>query len=155
MSSARTFALIGFIFFAIMAAIWAMVTAFVLATTIGVEIISPGFVTYGVSLALSVGFAAWSWSTLKDIDAGDYGKAQTPALLLGILGLFPPIGAIIAGVFFILVFWKLNSAMTYAQVPPPFHAPVPASPAGRICTECGRAIPLDAKFCPHCGKELA
>lgn len=146
--------MVGFIFFAIMGAIWAMVTSIVVITSIG-RIISPGILVLIVFLALSLGFTVWAWNTIKVIDAGHYNRSQGSALLLGIIGIFPPIGAIIAGVFFILVFWKLSSAVTYAQVPPPIYASRPPLLAGRICIECGRAIPTDAKFCPHCGKELA
>ncbi|MFQ5712208.1 MAG: DUF6114 domain-containing protein [Candidatus Geothermarchaeales archaeon] len=33
-------------------------------------------------------------------------------------------------------------------------APMPPQPTGRFCTQCGRAIPIDAKLCPYCGKHL-
>jgi len=38
---------------------------------------------------------------------------------------------------------------TPPTVPP---APTPTTPL-RFCLQCGRQIPLDAKFCPYCGKE--
>jgi membrane protease subunit (stomatin/prohibitin family) len=28
-----------------------------------------------------------------------------------------------------------------------------AAPAPRFCTQCGNSIPLDAKFCPQCGRQ--
>ncbi len=27
--------------------------------------------------------------------------------------------------------------------------------ATRLCTQCGRKVPLDMKYCPHCGKTFA
>jgi hypothetical protein len=32
--------------------------------------------------------------------------------------------------------------------PPQYQAPI-----NRICTQCGRAIPENTKFCPNCGKQ--
>ena len=37
------------------------------------------------------------------------------------------------------------------KVPP--GAP-PAEKVTRVCTSCGRVVPPDVKFCPHCGKEI-
>ncbi len=160
--SARTFALIAFVFFAVLTAIWAVVYLVIL---IGVMVVSgmagvmpmglffPLIFPMGIWAGLNVGLTFWSWSNLKDIDAGRLQKAETASLVMGILGL---IANIISGIFMLLAYTKLNSAIRYATTPPPAYQPAyqPPPPAGRMCTSCGRAVTLDAKFCPHCGAEL-
>jgi len=37
------------------------------------------------------------------------------------------------------------------SVPP---APVPTTTPLKFCSQCGYQIPFEAKFCPHCGKEI-
>lgn len=154
--SARTYALVGFLFFAIMAGIWSLV---VLASGLSAFTsrpfgagpaywIAPVILPFGVFLGLSIGFAAWGWGILKEIDRGGFARAQNSSLVLGILGLFPPIGAVVAGVFYLLAYYKLGVVLA------PAREPALAAPMGRMCPACGRAVPLDAKFCLHCGKEL-
>ncbi len=148
----------GFIFFAILVAVWAIVASVVavfvvaLAPVIEGILFFPWVFPFGIFLALNVGLTVWSWTTLKDIDTGRYSQAQTASLILGILGLF---ANIISGIFFLLAYSKLGSAIAYARVPPPSYQPAASPAAGRICVECGRPIAMDAKFCQHCGKELA
>ncbi|MBE3116174.1 zinc ribbon domain-containing protein [Candidatus Bathyarchaeota archaeon] len=38
----------------------------------------------------------------------------------------------------------------YPQQPPPQYQ----APASRICTQCGRAVQENIRFCPNCGKQL-
>lgn len=159
--SARTFALIGFIFFAITVAILGLVTLVVFFGAVFFSTIGfgqgygfffpfPFFFPFGIFLALSLGLTFWSWTSLKDIEAGRYRQAETSSLVLGILGLFVNI---ISGIFFLLAYIKLTNVSRYAQAgPPPIYAP--ATPASRFCVNCGRAVAIDAKFCHHCGKEL-
>ncbi len=153
--SAKTFALIGFIFFAIVTAIWGMVTLGVAISVVffagSMPFVFPFIFPFGVFLALGVALSVWAWITMKDIEAGRYKEAQTASLVLGILGLF---GNLISGIFFLLAYSKLGHAIAYAQAPPSAYQPA-APTTGRICTECGRPIAMDAKFCPHCGKELS
>ncbi len=152
--SAKTFALIGFIFYAIAAAGFGIAALIVFFLFIPLAFTPfpffPFVIPFAVFLPLAIALTVWSWFTLQDIEAGSYARAQTASLVLGILGLFV---TIISGIFFILAYVKLGSAITYAQTPPPSYPPAPAT--GRFCTECGRAIPMDAKFCTHCGRELA
>ena len=58
--------------------------------------------------------------------------------------------AILAGivVFLLYVFKVIPKAH---KVPPP---PQYQAPANRICTQCGRAVQDNIKFCPNCGKQL-
>ncbi len=157
--SARTFALIGFIFFAIGTAILAFVSVFVfiplaaLTTTPGVPapFLFPLTIPFGVFLALGVGLTIWSWVVMQDIEAGRYAKAQSPALVLGILGIFVNL---ISGIFFLLAYMKLGNAIQYAKAPPPTYAAAGVGTTGRYCMECGRAVLVDAKYCQHCGKPL-
>ncbi len=165
--SAKSYALIGFIFFAIMTAVWSLVLVigavfFAFWTGPRFDGMMNGFQTgvlfpfifpYTVFLALSAGFTIWAWTVRGNLETGQYDTAETSALVLGIFGLFPPIGALVGGVFFLLTHSKLGYATTYAQAPPPAAAPA-APQTGRMCPECGRPIAMDAKFCPYCGKEL-
>jgi len=59
-----------------------------------------------------------------------------------------------------LTFLYYSMAAKEAQLAPPPPppptvppAPTPTTPL-RFCLQCGRQIPLDAKFCPYCGKEI-
>ncbi|MEE9237909.1 MAG: zinc ribbon domain-containing protein [Thermoplasmata archaeon] len=169
LQSARSYALVGFIFFAIMTAVWSLVLVmgaifFAFWDTHmrwgmwdgswGGGWLFPFIFPYTVFLALSAGFTIWAWTVRSNIEAGRYSQAQTSSLILGIFGLFPPIGALLGGIFFLLTHSKLGYPTTYAQAPPPAYQPAPTPPTGRMCPECGRPIPMDAKFCSHCGKEL-
>jgi len=154
--SARTFALVGFIFFAIAAAIWVPVLVFFLAVWIPIGFAFPFFFPFAILGALAVGLAAWSWIILKDIEAGRYRSAETPSLVLGILGLFVNL---ISGIFFLLTYVKLTNVSRYGSLPPPqAYAPPafapPYAPPIRFCVNCGRPVVPDAKFCAYCGKGL-
>ncbi|MEE9600358.1 MAG: zinc-ribbon domain-containing protein [Thermoplasmata archaeon] len=162
--TARTYALVGFIFFAIMTAVWSLVLLigaifFAFWTGPGFDGTVDGFGTgvlfpfifpMTVFLALSAGFTIWAWTVRSNIEAGRHSQAQTSSLILGIFGLFPPVGAVVGGILFLLAHSKIG----YVYAPPPAYQPTPATPSGRICPECGRPIPMDAKLCPYCGKEL-
>ncbi|MEE9173762.1 MAG: zinc ribbon domain-containing protein [Thermoplasmata archaeon] len=159
--SARTFALVGVVFYILGAAIGgiALITTFL---TFTVSMGMPGFgffffpvILQGVFIAIAIGLAVWSWMTLQHIEAGRYQEAQAPSLVLGILGLF--FALLIGGIFMILAYTKLAN-ITSGRAPPTVMATPPLAampqPAGRVCPNCGRPIPMDAKFCNHCGHEL-
>lgn len=54
-----------------------------------------------------------------------------------------------------LILGIIGGALALSWKPAPATLPTPPQPAGRFCTQCGRAAPADAKFCSHCGKELS
>lgn len=155
--SARTFALVGFIFFALVAAGWAIVgLALLFATVAPFFFLFPWFIPFGIFFGLSVGLTFWSWATVRDIEAGRYPPAETASLVLGILGIFVNL---ISGIFFLLAYTKLTELRRYAYGPPPAYGPSmygPPSPppADRYCVHCGRAVLRGARFCASCGKEL-
>ncbi len=162
--SARTFALVGFVFYLIGAVAWGGFLVAGLLTFFFVPVTPPfgfeafGFEAFGflfllIPLAVSVGLTVWSWSTLQRIERGGYQDAQAPVLVLGILGLF--FAFLIGGIFLILAYAKLGNVIS--PQPPVMAAPVPVAPqpaGGRVFPNCGRPIPMDAKFCNHCGHEL-
>ncbi len=49
--------------------------------------------------------------------------------------------------------WTPPASEAQAYAPPPT---APAAPSGQVryCTNCGRSIPVDVKFCPYCGTEV-
>ncbi len=157
--SARTFALVGLVFYALGTAVWgsllvaALVTFFFIGISVPFGFGAFGFIFPLIPLGVSVGLTVWSWSTLQRIGRGGYQDAQAPVLVLGILGLF--FANFIGGIFLIVAYVKLGNVIS--PQPPVMAAPVPVAPqpaGGRVCPNCGRPIPMDAKFCNYCGHEM-
>jgi len=159
--AARTYAFIGFIFYALSTiagfiGILAIAFLFITSISTSTSLIPPTitiitFPFFGlVSLVLFLLFipgiilTVLAWITVRNIDGGRYGQARTYSLLLGIIGLF--FGFLIGGIFFLLAYAKLGESITQ----PAIVQPLPQ----RFCVNCGRAVSLDAKFCSHCGKKL-
>jgi hypothetical protein len=158
--TARTYALIGFIFYVLSTAagfIGALVITFFFVTSISTAasttppttiIAFPffGLIMFAAFLLFIPGIilTIFARTTVRNIDAGRYSQARTYSLILGIIGLF--FGMLIGGIFFLLAYAKLGES----TMQPATLQPLPQ----RFCVKCGRAVPLDAKFCPHCGKEL-
>ncbi len=156
--SARTFALVGVVFYIIGAvvggiALVSSLFAFAFVTPMPVSIVFFPIIFPGIFLAIAVALTVWSWGTLQQIEQGRYQEAQAPVLVQGILGLF--FAFLIGGIFLILSYVKLGNVVSPPPPAPVMAAPVAAQPAGgRMCPNCGRPIPMDAKFCNHCGQEL-
>ena len=92
----------------------------------------------------------------RRIQRGEYGAAQTPTLVLGILSLFL---GVIPGVFYLIGYVKLGDAVREQQGPMPSYYGLPATlpqVASHVaCRGCGRVYPLGAfAFCPGCGQKL-
>lgn len=161
--SARTFALVGVVFYIIGAvvggiALVSTALAFFFVTPPGslppgVTVVFPTIFP-GIFLAIAAALTVWSWNTFQRIEGGRYQEAQAPVLVQGILGLF--FALLIGGIFLILAYVKLGNVVSPPAPAPAMAAPaVAAQPAGgRVCPNCGRPIPMDAKFCNHCGHEL-
>ncbi len=164
--SARTFALVGFVFY-ILASVVSGIVFVVSLFAFGFFVTSAsfdfgpfgfaafGFIFQGVFLGVVVGLTVWTWGTLQKIEQGRYQDAQAPVLVQGILGLF--FAFLIGGIFLILAYAKLGNVVSPRFAAPVMAAPVPVAPqpaGGRMCPNCGRPIPMDAKFCNHCGHEL-
>jgi len=151
-STARSYALVGFIFYLLAAIAWGiglLAVAITMPLWIGQAPWSGGVwfpivFPLGVFAAAGFAFAWWSWTALKRIDAGRYMDARAACLLLGVFGLL--FAFLIGGVFFLLAHAKLGEALQ------PLPAVAPAS--FRVCTSCGRALAVDARFCAYCGKGL-
>ena len=96
-------------------------------------------------------YLAYTYS-YRRIREGEYDAAKSPTLVIGVLSLF---FGFLPGVFYLIGYAKLDSAIREQQGPPVGYGPS-ASPATSIaCTACGRVYPLGAfGFCPACGRKL-
>jgi len=157
--TARTYAFIGFIFYVLSTAaalIGILVFAFFFAISISTAV-TPGTPTstayifpffwiplfFFILLIPGIILSVLAWTTVRNIDLGRYDQARTYSLILGIIGLF---FGFLSGIFFLLAYAKLSELTTH----PAIVQPLPQ----RFCTNCGRGVSTDAKFCSHCGKEL-
>jgi hypothetical protein len=87
----------------------------------------------------------------RRIQRGEYAEAQAPTLVIGILSLF---FGLIPGIFYLVGYAKLDSAIREQQGPPPVYG-VPTAVPPIACTGCGRVYPVGAyAFCPACGRKL-
>lgn len=151
-SAAKSYILVGFIFYLLGAAAWVVGLAAVLAlspfwagqtTHVGL-LVFPLLFPFGVLGALTLGFTWWSWVAMEHVDRGRYEDARTASLVLGIFGIF--LAFLVGGIFLLLAHGKLGEAL---------HPAVTVrSPDQRFCVKCGRAVDANARFCSHCGAEL-
>ena len=150
--TARTYAMIGLIFYIINAVLtligigfFLLFARFWMNGAIGLPVFPLVFtLIFLVVEIITIGLAVWAWFTFRSIQAGLYSQARTPSIMLGILGLF--FAWLIGGIFFILTYTKLVEVIEPRATITPSHQ--------RFCVSCGRAVLADAKFCSHCGKEL-
>ena len=158
--TARTYALVGFIFYVLSTAAGLfgtlIITFFFLASISTAASTIPHttaitFPFFGIMLFVAfllfipgLILTIFARATMRNIDKGRYNQARTSSLILGIIGLF--FGMLIGGIFFLLAYAKLGES----PMQPATLQPIPQ----KFCVKCGRAVPLDATFCPHCGKEL-
>jgi uncharacterized protein YacL len=158
--TARTYALIGFIFyvlFTVVGFIGALIIALFFVTSVSTAtsttppatiIAFPffGLIMFSAFLLFIPGIilTMFARTTVRNIEKGRYNQARTYSLILGIIGLF--FGMLIGGIFFLLAYAKLGES----PMLPATLQPLPQ----RFCVKCGRAVPPDAEFCPHCGNKL-
>ena len=149
--TARTYALVGFIFYVLATIACLIGIVFFLSVSFWFGWMPPQVprffplfpvIPLSVFCVIDIAFSAWSWITIKNIDVGKYSEARTASLILGIFGIF--LAWLIGGIFLILAHMKLSEVL---QPPQPAHIQ-------RFCLNCGRSVIPDAKYCPHCGKEL-
>lgn len=151
--SARSYVLIGLIFYILGALVWIfgflgfglMMGGFMGGGMMGGFPFAVGFPS--VFFIISVAFTVWTWITLNNIDSKRYETAQSATLILGIFGLF--FAWLIGGIFLLLANGKLGNVLSEKS-----SSTVIPSRNGRICVKCGKPIGWDAKFCEHCGTEL-
>lgn len=157
--SAKSYALIGFIFY-ILGIIgnlipilffgfivdWLSEPPFNADIPIG---ISPIIIfVFGIPLALTVGFSVWCWITIDNIGKGKYEEARTATIILGIFGIF--LAWLIGGIFLLLSYGKLGDVIRADKT-----VRTPDQSRQRFCVKCGKPVSWDAKFCEHCGKDLS
>ncbi len=159
--SARTFALVGIAWYILgsvvagIALVTGLFTFLFVVTPFPFGFEAVGFIFPAVYMGIAAALTVWSWGTLQQIEQGRYQEAQAPVLVQGILGLF--FALFIGGFFLILAYVKLGNVVSPRPAAPAMAAPVPVAPqpaGGRVCPNCGRPIPMDAKFCNYCGHEL-
>jgi hypothetical protein len=151
--SAKSYVLVGFIFYILGAAGWIIgffasgifMGGFVGPGMMGGSGMMGGF--QSVFFIISVVFTVWAWLTMGNVDAGRYQDAQTASLILGIFGIF--FAWLIGGIFLLLAYGKLGDLVRGQTA-----NQATSQRSGRICTSCGRPVGWDAKFCEYCGKDL-
>ncbi|MCL4436203.1 MAG: zinc ribbon domain-containing protein [Thaumarchaeota archaeon] len=159
--TARSYALVGFIFY-VLGALTSLLGAFGYAFFMGSGMMggfAPSFFPFFPSafLIISSVLAVWSWVTLNNIDAGRYQEAQTASLVLGILGIF--FAWLIGGIFFLLAYGRLSYAIRHPHATLKSSVPTeptvaPPATGARFCPECGSAVSESDRFCRNCGKTL-
>jgi hypothetical protein len=156
--SAKSYVLVGFIFYVLSAAglaiallFFGFITGWMNQPPFNADVpsaLAPLSVIFlGIPLALAAGFSTWSWITMDNIDKGKYVEARTATIILGIFGIF--FAGLIGGIFLLLAYGKLGDVIRGSPA-----AVTPPQRTGRICPHCGRPITWDAKFCEHCGKKI-
>jgi len=104
----------------------------------------------GLVFLANVILAIWAYKTYKQIEDGQYLKAQTGSLLLGIFGLV--FGGFIGGLFFLLTYAKIGDILKKTHWIQ--STPKSAVTSERYCSSCGLVVHLADKFCPKCGSSL-
>lgn len=168
--TARSYVLVGFIFYILGAA--GSVMGFLFSSIFMGSFMGPDMMGSGmmggfpwavgfpsVFFIISAAFTVWAWITLSNINAGRYQNAQTASLILGIFGLF--FAWLIGGIFFLLAYGKLGDVLRYRQISSQKTTPQPPAPAetisaetSRFCSQCGKAVSEEDEFCKYCGNHL-
>ena len=104
--------------------------------------------------ALVVLFLYFAYTlSYQRIQRGEYEAARTPTLVIGILSLFL---GLIPGIFYLIGYVKLDSAIREQQSSTPGYAGFALGSQLIACPGCGRVYPLGAvAFCPSCGHKIA
>jgi len=123
-------------------------------------------------VALSMATSAWD-----DYDYDDYGDATAAWTLFGLGAMVCLVIPIVWFIIWLLVgIWVYKDAekrgksgvlwliivlllgllgiIIWLVVRPPIGGGKPAAASDRKCPNCGRAIPMDARTCPYCGKNF-
>jgi hypothetical protein len=139
-----------------------------IAALVGLAIFNPFPYIGGVivlvaavgALALLFLYFAYEFSYQR-IRRGEYGAAQAPTLVFGIISLFL---GVIPGILYLIAYVKLGDAVRDARTGPYLPRPEagygpafpPAPGAQQACGKCGRVYPVGQfAFCPRCGQALA
>ncbi len=108
------------------------------------------------SLVISLVFAVWSWITLKNIDENRFQDAHTSSLILGIFGLI--FAWLIGGIFFLLAYGKIGDILRNKQITETKKVSQEPSEnivvTGNYCSQCGKVISENDKFCRYCGNQI-
>jgi len=107
-----------------------------------------GIVTSVVGMAIGV-IVIYS-ATMLNSQPKDHTTWGTLILVFSIVSF---IGAW-AGFGIGLILGIVGGALAISWKPSTPTTPVAPQVTGRVCVQCGRAVPGDAKYCSHCGKEL-
>jgi uncharacterized membrane protein len=121
-----------------------------------------GFVIYWILSIVAALFLKKSFDSITKFTRVDLFKTTGLVYLIGAFLLIIGIGAfiiLIADILMIIAFFSLPDTLQPAGRVAPPGAPVypqqpPQQQSGRMCTACGRPIPMDAQVCPYCGKDF-
>lgn len=156
-NSAKNYALIGFIFYALSTLGWLLPLALVGGLFNG-SLMNNNMMSFNASIfgmmflvipiAFTAGLTVWSWITYDNIKNGKFVEARAATIILGVFGIF--LGWFIGGIFLLLSYGKLGDVIRE-----PKGSQIPyAAPTGKFCSNCGKQISEDAKFCQNCGKDV-
>ncbi len=111
-----------------------------------------GFPWWGLGMAfgiagLVIGALVIIAAVMLDSRPAEHRMWGTVILVLSILSIFGGMAGF--GIGFILGI--IGGALAISWTPQ-IRPTLPQQPS-RFCTQCGQAVPTDAKYCPHCGKE--
>ena len=106
----------------------------------------------GIALAaflvtVAVFGAVWMHRTsgLGMMRGGFYPRGGMMWPMMGVFGFFRaliPLGILVLAVFGV-IYLARGGAKKHTQAPLP--------PAPRVCVSCGKVLPAEGDFCPHCG----
>jgi hypothetical protein len=148
--TAKTLILIGLILEVIGAVLFLFgfgITAVIFAASLSSVSVLVYYYIAGGALALVILFLVYTLC-YKPVKAGHYEQARLPTLIFAILGIVT-LGGIIAGVLYLIAFFKLGDAVREAAAPPMGYvapiqpmpvaaAPVAAAPPAPVCPVCGK-----------------
>jgi hypothetical protein len=130
--------------------------------------LGPTFNVFGWGWTFMLGFGVWMLITsiiiivsarrlwANPVEHTKWGAIILVFSIIGVGGLLAFIGGILALTYRpqFIGGAPYGQPQQYYGPPPPQQAYGSQQPITRICTQCGRVVQDNVKFCPNCGKQL-